>query len=203
VPAWASCRWRSRLASLSLSRTDRDRARREGLKYYEVVGLPPGTYDVRLAAREDGSGRLGSASARVEIPDLGEGSLALGGPFLLKAESAAGGSDATRLTEVQALPRFRQSDSLYYQLQVLNPRRDPSGEPRLTIQAHVLEAGQRRASTPEAPLELQDGGAIPMADTGRIELSPLAPGTYELEVVVSDTLGGARVSGSVGFDVES
>lgn len=193
------------LASLKLSGEDHARALREGLKYYKVVALEPGAYQVRLAVREDGPGRLGSASQRIEIPDLGEGKLTLGGPFLLRGQVPAEGEaiePQQPLQEVQAFPRFRRSDSLYYQLQVLNPKQDESGSTNLTIQAHVSANGEKRASTPEEPLTLQTMGAIPEAYTGRIRLARFSPGQYELEVVVTDHLVRTSVHRYIGFDVE-
>jgi len=193
------------LADLRLSREDRDRALQEGLKYYKVVSLEPGSYRVRLAVREDGPGRLGSASKRIEIPDIEEGKLTIGGPFLLRGSAPIEGSEegtTPPLQEVQAFPRFRRGDSLYYQLQILNPKLNDSGETNLTIQVRVTEDGKARASTPEQPLTLRSVGAIPKAYTGRIGLDPFSPGQYELEVVVTDRLVRTSVHRYIAFNVE-
>jgi hypothetical protein len=191
-----------RLANLSLTRSERDLGLKEGLKYYEVVSLPAGAYQVRLAVR-DGGGRLGSASRRVDLPDPADG-LFLGGPFLLRAEGGPGGATGAappRLRDVHAFPRFREGESLYYQLQVLTPD-GGAGEGPLTIRAHVIQAGVTRASTTERPLALQQGGAFPMTYTGRIGLAPLPAGEYELQVLVTDHGRGETVQRSIGFELE-
>jgi VWFA-related protein len=193
------------LADLRLSREDHARALHEGLKYYKLVSLEPGAYQVRLAVREDGPGRLGSASERIEIPDTEDGRLTMGGPFLLRGSASGEGAESGTpppLQEVQAFPRFKRGDSLYYQLQVLNPKLTDSGETNLTIQVHVTADGRERASTPEQPLTLRSVGAIPKAYTGRIPLAPFDPGQYELEVVVTDRLVSTSVHRYIAFNVE-
>ena len=66
---------------LDLSDADYEQLRRRGLPYPRAVALKPGRYQVRLAARDDATGLLGSAWQRVEIPDLTAGRLALERPL--------------------------------------------------------------------------------------------------------------------------
>ena len=46
---------------------------KEGLRYQKSAPLKPGLYQVRVVVREEGTGRLGSASEWVEVPDAGRG----------------------------------------------------------------------------------------------------------------------------------
>jgi VWFA-related protein len=194
--------------SLRLTPAEYEQARKAGLKYHKVLAVTPGSYEVRLAVREGDEGRLGSATRRIQIPDVGEGQLTLSGLFLLRAgahgsgELISGPGSAGSPLDVQAFPRFERNDDLYYQLQVLNPRKDASGETRLTIQAEILEGDHLLASTPETTVALSQMGAVPQAYTGRIQLRPLPPGAYELRVAVTDHLGRSTVQRYAGFDVE-
>jgi hypothetical protein len=108
----------------------------------------------------------------------------------------------TALRQVQAFPRYAQDESLYYQLQVLNPTTDDSGVTRLVIQAHVLEGGELKGSAAREPLETRPEGSLPPDFTGRVSLARLEPGDYQLQVVVADQLVGTSVDRLVGFGVE-
>jgi hypothetical protein len=114
----------------------------------------------------------------------------------------ADGGAAAELRDVQASPRFERSDSLVYQLQVLNPNTNASGDTELTIQVDILEDGRLLGSTPEAPVALSQMGVVPQAYTGRIELEPLGPGEYALQLAVTDHLVRRTLLKRIGFTVE-
>jgi VWFA-related protein len=193
--------------SLRLTPADYARARKEGLKYQKILPVKPGAYEVRFGVREGGTGRLGSASQRIEVPDVASGHLTMSDVFLLRAAAApaqATTDEGAResLRDVQAFPHFERKDSLYYQLQILNPKKDAAGETHLTAQAYVYEQGHLLASTPEMPVVLSQMGAVPLAYMGRIALGPLPPGKYDLQVAVTDHLVKETILRRVGFDVE-
>jgi VWFA-related protein len=193
---------------LGLEGPDYDQARKVGLKYKKALSLTPGAYEVRFAVRDDGSRRLGSASQWVEIPDVDGGRLTLSDVFLLRGaavvstEEIANGGSGAQLQDVQAYPRFERTDSLVYQLQVLNPNTNASGDTELTIQAHVLEGDRLLASTPETPVLLSQMGVVPQAYTGRIKLEPLRPGEYDLQVAVTDHLVRSTLLKRIAFTVQ-
>jgi VWFA-related protein len=192
-------------AGLSLVSADFEQARRVGLRYQRTLALAPGSYEVRLAVRQEDTGLLGSASRWIDIPDLDGGRLTLSDVFLLRAappDGTPGRESDVSLRDVQALPRFGRTDSLYYQVQVLNAREDASGEIHLTMQARVLAEDRLLASTPEHPVALAQMGAVPQACTGRIGLQHLGPGEYDLQVAVTDHLARSVVSKRVAFTVE-
>ncbi|MBW3563304.1 MAG: VWA domain-containing protein [Acidobacteria bacterium] len=57
--------------SLDLERT-RQTLEATGIRYYGTLELEPGTYDIRVLLRVEGSDRAGVATARMSIPELGE-----------------------------------------------------------------------------------------------------------------------------------
>jgi hypothetical protein len=190
---------------LSLTDAQLQQAQREGLKYEKVVALSPGAYEVRLAVRDEASGHLGSASARITLPDLSDGALRMAGPVLMRAVGAGaapgdpGGEPALR--QVQALPRFERSESLYYQLQVLNATTDDSGATRLAIEARVLQGDDLMGAGTPALLETKPQGSLPPDFTGGLALARLEPGDYELRIVVTDQLAGTAVERVMAFSV--
>jgi VWFA-related protein len=184
---------------LRLEDPDYQQARRVGMKYNRTLPLEPGAYEVRLAVRDERTGMLGSAFRWIEIPELEGGALALSDVFLLKS---APGEDDAQFVDVQALPRFVPADSLVYQLQVLNPNEDVSGNTALTIQVQVLEEGRVLASTPDTPIALAQLGGVPQAYTGRIRLEALRPGEYALQVSVTDHLVRTTLLKRVAFTVQ-
>ena len=192
---------------LRLEGPDYDQAREVGLKYTKAVSLTPGAYEVRLAVQEKGTGRLGSASKWIDIPDVEAGKFTLSDVFLLRGAAAdptggmANGGSGAELLEVQAFPRFERSDSLVYQLQVLNPNTNESGDTELTIRAHILEKGRLVGSTPETPVALSQMGMVPHAYTGRINLESLGPGEYDLQVAVTDHLVRSTLLKRIAFTV--
>jgi hypothetical protein len=157
--------------------------------YKKMVPLRPGRYQVRLAAQDDGTGLLGSAWRRIEIPELASGRLALSSLFLLKdggASSAAAGAEAGRaLRSVQGRRRFGRGEGLYVQLYAYNPKRDASGTIDLVAQAEVLRGGARlAAAAPEAMEDVGPRGVV--THLSRIGLQQFEPGDYELRVTVTD-----------------
>ncbi len=176
-----------------------------GLTYQRSVALPPGRYQVRLAAREDATGIAGSAWTRLEIPDVASGRLTLSSLFLLKdggtPPAATGPGAAPVLSSVQALPRFERTESLYVQLCAYNPKRDASGGIDLFEQSEVLRDGVVIAAAAPQPMsEGEPRGTVP--HTARIGLQRFEPGDYELRVTVTDRSASTMLSRSVAFTVE-
>jgi hypothetical protein len=163
---------------------------------------------VRLAAREDATGLLGSARHWIEIPDLGPGRLEVSSLFLLRDESGSGSAGAAptqgspQLGNAQALRYYERGESLYAQLYAYNPKRDAAGKTDLVSQAEILREGQllgRAAPEALAP----DGSAdAPLLHTTRIKLERFEPGDYELRMTVTDRIANAMVTRRVGFTID-
>src|SRR5262245_34578446 len=105
-----------------------------GIPYQKAVALKPGRYQVRLAAREDATGLLGSAWQWVDIPEISADRLMLSSLFLLQeGEPKAPSPDAGApdLRNAQALRRYHRSESLYAQIYAYNPKKDEAGATKL------------------------------------------------------------------------
>ena len=83
-------------AALNLTAESYVRTVAEGLRLEKSVPLPPGQYQVRLAAREASRSLLGSASQWIEIPDIDARPLTLSSVFLLADMPAPQKPEATQ-----------------------------------------------------------------------------------------------------------
>jgi hypothetical protein len=170
--------------------------------YNEHTPLPPGIYQVRVAARDEKSGRVGSAMEWVVIPDLTKNqltlsSLLLGGQVL---DNAANKEGAAQI-QLSVDHRFARSSRLGYWVFVYNARRDNSGAPNLALQSQVLRDGKTILSGP--PRKINNGAPdpdrIPFGD--ELSLRTLSPGKYSLMITITDAVSGTAVSQTVDFEV--
>ena len=210
---------------MSLRPETHDRVIKEGLRYRKTAKLSPGLYQVRLVAREESTGRLGSASEWIEIPDLAPGKMALSSVFLAArppgavagasstppaAEAPSGGAPSAPATgveaarDVQARKRFGRDETMTFQLFVYNAERDASGATDVVLQAQVWSGPRMVASSPVAPVPLPREANTPPegAYTSSFPLGSFAPGSYELRLMVSDRKGGQNQLRRVNFLVE-
>jgi VWFA-related protein len=185
-------------AELNLTPANYEQLLREGIRYQKSVALKPGLYQVRLVAREANSSRVGSAAQWVQLPDLKAGALALSSVFLF-AEAAGTGEVAIK--DVQAVRRFPAGGSLYYRLYAYNPARDEQGRTDVVLQSQVWAAGKLQGVSPVEPVSFSEAAAPPQVVSGRITLEGLAPGEYELRVLLVDRKANANVLRRVSFTV--
>jgi hypothetical protein len=191
-------------ADLNLTPANYEQLLKEGLRYQKSVALKPGLYQVRLVARESSSSRVGSAFQWIEVPDLKAGTLALSSVFLYAEATAAGApspapaAGTAGLRDVQAVRRFPPGASLYYRLYAYNPSRDAAGQTDVVLQSQVWAAGKLQGTSPVEPVAFAEPT---QAVSGRITLEGLAPGEYELRVLLVDRKANANVLRRVSFTV--
>jgi hypothetical protein len=195
-------------ASLDLEPPSAEEARAEGLRYKRSAALEPGAYQVRVVARGARHSQLGSASDWVEIPRLRGGSLELSSLFLFAgppADEAAGAPEAarlpSRLRDVQALRRFRRGESLYYELYAHAPARE-GGAAEVVVQSQVWSGGELLGVSPQQPVPFTGKGPEPATLSGSIALRDLAPGAYELRILVVDRKSPVTALRRSGFTLE-
>jgi hypothetical protein len=160
------------------------------------LDLPPGQYEVRMAARESGAGRVGAVTYTLDVPDFTKAPLTMSGIVLTSA--GAQGLMTARADEQlrQVLPapatafrEFPQADTLALFAEVYD---NAASQPhKVTITTSVLADGGKSVidSTEErTPAELggKSGG---YGHTARIPLANFAPGLYVLKVTAASTAG--------------
>jgi VWFA-related protein len=182
-------------AELSLTEETYRKATAEGLTVQKTLALPPGRYQVRMAAREGTRSLLGSASQWVEIPDVAAAPLTLSSIFLL-ADAGAGGTD---LTDVQVERRFRSGQGLHYVVHAYVGSAGEAAAGRVALQAQVWRGSTLVGVTPRHDLASVPGETAAKWSE-RISLEGFVPGDYELRVLAS--AGSAKALRQVSFRVE-
>lgn len=173
-----------------------------GVIYNHHTPLTPGIYQVRVAVRDEKSGRVGSAMQFVVIPDLARrelttSSVLLGGQVLEDAKN----KEASPQIQLSVDHRFSRLARLGYWMFIYNAKRDAAGAPNLTAQTQVLRDGQVLLASPQR--KLNQGGPdperIPFGE--ELSLKTLTPGTYDLRITVTDSIAGTSVAQMVDFVV--
>ena len=173
-----------------------------GVIYNQHTPLAPGIYQMRVAARDEKSGRVGSAMAWVLIPDLTKreltlSSVLLGGQVLENKSS----KDGNAQVQLSVDHRFARSSHLGYWIFVYNARRDAAGTPSLIAQTQVLRDGQVILSAPQRKLNngSPDPDRIPFGE--ELSLDTLTPGKYDLRVTITDSIAGTNATQTIDFQV--
>ena len=174
----------------------------QGVFYNHHTPLTPGIYQFRVAARDEKSGRVGSAMQWIVIPDLARHQLTLSS-LLLGGQVVEDRANKTTSPQVQLSVdhNFARSSPLGYWIFVYNAKRDSGGNSQLTVQTHVLRDGQPVLSSRQR--KLSDGGGdpqrIPFGE--ELALRTLTPGRYDLKVIITDGLAGTSASQIADFIV--
>jgi len=175
----------------------------DSIFYNHHTPLAPGIYQFRVAARDEESGHVGSAIQWIVIPDLAKSQLTLSSVLLggqvLEDKNNKGSTPHVQLSVDHVFPRTSQ---LGYWVFVYNAKRDANGKPQLTVQTQVLRDGQVVLSSPQR--KLSDTGPdlerIPFGE--ELALKTLAPGKYDLKVIVTDGVAGTSASQSADFAIK-
>ena len=166
----------------------------DAIFYNHHTPLTPGIYQFRVAARDEKSGRVGSAIQWIAIPDLTKSHLMLSSVLLggqtLEDTSKAG----TPHVQLSVDHSFGRASKLGYWVFVYNAKRDASGNPQLTVQTHVLRDGEPVFSSPQRRLNSSGQDVERIAFGEEMALKTLSPGRYDLKVVVTDGVAGTSAT---------
>jgi hypothetical protein len=181
-----------------------------GFTYNTTVPVKkPGAYQLRAALRDDPSGRVGSASQFIQVPDIDKERLSTSGllirgmpldsyiknlttPASTGVDAAGEEADPMAITSVR---QFRTPSAMVYALSIYNAKIDKTtGKPNLTIQARLYRNGEVVFTGNAIPFDMRDqadpkrlggGGAIQLGTT-------MGPGEYVLQLVVTDLLASEK-----------
>lgn len=172
-----------------------DIAQRSGFTYTMNVPIKqPGAYQFRVAVRDTGTSRTGSASQFIEVPNIKKNNLALSGLVVLGTPPTNIAAADASIVEAEALPavrRFRPLMEIGYGYLVYNAKLDKAnGQPQIETQARLYRDGQLVFTGKQIPLNTNgqpDLKRLPV--NGRLKLgTDLKPGEYVLQVVATDLL---------------
>jgi VWFA-related protein len=189
--------------------TDPSQSYSSNVIYNYKAPLKPGLYQVRVAARDSSSGRVGSSMQWIEIPDVSQKRLALSS--LLIGGQAIGSSNKTAQAQASAPRaiqfsvdhRFSHSSHLGFWIFIYNAQRDAQGTPDVTAQVQVFRDNQSIVNTQPRKLStagMEDLARIPYA--GDFALANLPPGRYILQITVQDRVAKTSASQRTAFEVQ-
>jgi VWFA-related protein len=187
---------------------DKAKNYRNDIMFTYPAKLAPGLYQVRVAARDDKSGQVGSAHAWVEIPDLANKKLTMSSLLLGERTQAmmtnvsnpAGGVSPVALS---ASHRFQRDSTLRFLIFAYNSALSPADQkPDIAVQVQVIRDDQPVLTT--ALRKVNTEGAMDLTRlpyAAEIPLGELLPGRYLLNVTLIDRVSKQSTSRQTHFDV--
>jgi hypothetical protein len=172
----------SQTVTTNLTAADHQRALNYGVSYTAHAQLPPGSYQLRAVVRESETGRLGSMSQYLEVPDISKKNLTASSIFLYAIDVAPGSTAGPQ--PLTALRQLRRKDDLRYAAVIYFPK-VTDGKAQLASQVIVSRGDKIVFQEAEQPVTgpVQDGQVIKI---GQLGLSKAQPGNYMLTLVLRD-----------------
>ncbi len=165
---------------------DYEQAMRDGIGL--KIDMPvkrPGFYQVRVAARDRSTSRIGSAGEFVAIPNLNNKQLAVSGIVLgnVGEFTSAAGIESQAIANPGAR-RFERNAELYFACAIYNGLKSQN----LVMEAKLFRDGKNVYSGPEVPIDFtKQPDPSRVFASGTVKLNAeLEPGSYYLQVVVTD-----------------
>jgi VWFA-related protein len=183
-----------------------------GYRFSRRLTLKPGVYQVRVGVREEGTNRMGTATAWVDVPELSQeklemSSLILSNPLDIDFAEAEEGVDVSELEQikmVQGIPLFECGDFFDYSFRVhldtltfLEP--DLAWMPELYRGGELFKPGQWVPIS----FEKEDIDGKGWLDVyGEVDIGEIGSGVYELRVSVKDARSNKSIQRNTVFSVE-
>ncbi len=171
--------------------------------YSHKLPLKPGIYQIRVAARDDKSGSVGSAAQWIDIPDLSSkkltlSSLLLGGHISNSVQDKKAGGEQVLFSVDH---RFARESTLQFFTIIYNA--GAATAPKLNAQIEIKRGGQRVVASPLLPVVVEPNSDLARIPYGaNVGLKTLTPGRYILKVTVTDRSTNASATNQVVFNVE-
>lgn len=190
----------SETVNASLSPAEYQRALKEGLTYSATTELPAGYFQFRAAVRETGTGKIGTMSRYLEIPNLSTGKLAMSTLYLYAVE-APGKSAKAEPLPLGGVRQLSHSQDLRYAAVIYNAKRE-GDKTGIRTQTIISQGGNVLLKEPEEDLKVSDPTKV--IKIGQLGVSRVNAGRYVLTVIVTDPLADKKfrtVSRSIDFTV--
>jgi hypothetical protein len=192
--------------SLTLPPETRKRVEEQGLRLLNRVSLPPGRYQLKVAARNADTGAVGSLNYDLEIPNFHELPLSMSGVLLSSAAGAATMTarpdkelQAVMPTPPVALRRFPQSDEVLVFCEIYDRTTSSHTVDITTAVKSAAGAVQFQQTSERSSSELQ-GSTSAFRHLTRMSMNKLQPGRYILSVEARSRLG-QTTSRQIPFEV--
>ena len=168
--------------------------------YSHKLPLKPGIYQIRVAARDEKSGSVGSAAQWIEIPDLSAkkltlSTLLLGGHITNSVQAQKGEQVSFSVDR-----RFSRESQMTLFALIYNAT---GTAPKLESQIEILRGGQRVVASPVMPVAVESNSDLARIPYGAgVGLKTLAPGRYVLRVTIKDRNANTSATNQSTFEVE-
>jgi VWFA-related protein len=187
--------------SLSLSPEEYNQIMTGGLTYSQSTELKAGIYQIRLAARDNKTGNLGTISRYMEVPDLSKGRFTASSVML--GSAPVGEMKAGDPTPISANRRIPKKSDLRYAVFIYNAKAK-DGKPQVRTQMIISQAGQVIYKAAEDPVPFSGSNASQLVRVGQLGLSRVKPGRYTISILITDPLADKKaqtISRSAVFEV--
>ncbi len=200
--------------TLTVTQKGFDHILKNGLVYsLHVPVKKPGAYQMRTALRDSMSGRLGTATQFIEVPDLNKGRLSLSGIALAEEQAQTAGAPEPSEGAVSsenphgtpAVRIFKPGASIIYAYQILNAHAGGDKKVQLEVQTRVFREGQPFFTSQVAPINDRQENPKRLISSGRLRLGSVPPGHYALQLIVTDKLAKEKyriAAQSMDFEVQ-
>jgi GWxTD domain-containing protein len=173
--------------------------------------LRPGKYTVKAAVLDEKTGRGAVAEAPAQAPDYRTGELSMASIMLLREVRDVPGGQARPDAAFAAFslgpaelvpygtPNLTKADtpSVFYQVYDLKVD-EASGKAQAVATVSISKAGKTIAEAPSQPIETPIGGNA----VGPIPLDKYEPGTYTVQLKVSDKLAKKDKVQEIAFEIK-
>ena len=173
----------SETVNANLSAQEYDRINKGGFLYTANTTLPVGVYQVRFAVRDNKTGRIGTMSKYIEVPDLSKGRFFASS--LLLGAVPSNDTKATTPVPVTADRQISRASDLRYAAVIYNAKQK-DGKPQIKTQLIISQNGKVIFKEPEEQLNTSGGGQV--IKVGQLGLSRVPLGRYTLTLVITDML---------------
>ena len=191
----------SETVNANLSPEEYKRAIRGGISDSAHTELPPGYFQLRIVVRENETGRVGTTSKYLEVPDLSKKRLTMSSLFLFAVEPDQ--QDNQGIMPLQNPREISRKKDLRYAAVIYNSRIS-EGKPQVQTQLYITQGSKILLHNPEEPLTGPASG-IQAIKRGQLGLSKVPPGRYLLTLVTTDPEAGKKevrsISRSIDFTV--
>lgn len=193
----------SRISSFSprLNREQYQQTKLTGLEtIHDVPIRKPGFYQFRAVLRDVETGRLGSASQFIHIPDMEKKKLALSGLVMSLASgvtdiAAKASATGQPISATPATRHFPAHAEVEYGATIYNATARSGNKPELTAQLEIYRDGKPVYQSPARAVPIHTiTDSLRINLSGRFRLDGLGPGDYLLHLIVTDKLADPKNS---------
>ena len=191
--------------SISVASAELRNGNAKYFNYEYKTALKPGLYQIRVSSRDKASGKIGSFSRWIEIPDISGRRLTLSSLVLGELKSGQTVSKPNTDTKVHITlaknisNRFDRTSIFRYGGFIYNAMNTSDG--RLSIDVELLQNGMPvlKGMPNFVPLDGKDSERL--AFIGTLDFTNLPPGAYELIVNAKDQLSKAAAARRINVEI--